>query len=84
MRDAEFVLLSLPHPEISRSVVDAICGSGARPRVVIETSGVALPADVQIVLFGPGGAEWVSEEAVVTVVDSDRLHVGEERLVVDA
>jgi len=47
-------------------------------RVVIETSGVALPADVQIVLFGPGVAEWVSEEAVVTVVDSDRLHVGDE------
>lgn len=45
-------------------------------QVVIECSGVALPHDVQIVLYGPPIDEWITEEAVVTVVDADQLADG--------
>lgn len=37
---ADFALLSLPRPEISRAVVDAIAGAQTKPRVVIETSTI--------------------------------------------
>lgn len=38
--EAEFALLSLPRPEISRSVVEAIAGARSTLKVVIETSTI--------------------------------------------
>jgi len=46
----------------------------ARPdRLVLETSGVALPGDVQIQFWRPPIDELVSEEVVVIVVDAERF-----------
>ena len=42
-------------------------------RIVIETSGVAIPHDVQITFWQPPIREWVSEEAVVVVVNAEQL-----------
>lgn len=37
---AECVLLSLPHPDVSRVVVAAICAAPRKPRLLIETSTI--------------------------------------------
>ena len=42
-------------------------------RIVIETSGVAIPHDVQITFWQPPIKDWVSEEAVVVVVNAEQL-----------
>ena len=47
-------------------------------RIVIETSGVAIPHDVQITFYQPPIRDWVSEEACVTVVDAEYLAAGED------
>lgn len=53
--------------------------AGSDPdRVVIETSGVAVPSDVQLTFYQPPIRDWVSEEAVVTVVGADQLLAGAE------
>jgi G3E family GTPase len=44
--------------------------------IVIETSGIAIPHDVQIVLYQEPLREWIGEEAVVVVVDSLGLEEG--------
>jgi cobalamin biosynthesis protein CobW len=45
-------------------------------QVVIETSGVAIPHDVQIVLYQEPVRDWITEEAVVVVVDAHALAEG--------
>ena len=45
-------------------------------RIVIETSGVAIPHDVQITFWQPPIKDWVSEEAVVVVVNAEQLKDG--------
>jgi len=45
-------------------------------RIVIETSGVAIPHDVQITFWQPPIRDWVSEEAVVVVVNAEQLLEG--------
>jgi cobalamin biosynthesis protein CobW len=45
-------------------------------RIVIETSGVAIPHDVQITFYQPPIRDWISEEAVVVVVNAEQLHTG--------
>jgi len=45
-------------------------------RIVIETSGVAIPHDVQITFWQPPIRDWVSEEAVVVVVNAEQLKDG--------
>lgn len=45
-------------------------------RIVIETSGVAIPHDVQITFWQPPIRDWVSEEAVVVVVNAEQLAEG--------
>lgn len=45
-------------------------------RVVIETSGAAVPHDVQITLYQPPIRDHISEEAVVVVVNADQVHEG--------
>jgi len=47
-------------------------------RIVIETSGVAIPHDVQITFWQPPIRDWVSEEAVVVVVNAEQLKAGDE------
>lgn len=49
-------------------------------RIVIETSGVALPFETQLNLFRPGVREWVGDEACVVVVDAAHAEVGGETL----
>ncbi len=41
-------------------------------RIVIETSGLALPFDTQLHLFRPPVRDWVGDEACVVVVDAER------------
>ncbi len=41
-------------------------------RIVIETSGLALPFDTQLHLFRPPVRDWVGDEACVIVVDAER------------
>ena len=45
-------------------------------RIVIETSGVAIPHDVQITFYQPPIRDWISEEAVVVVVNAEQLVEG--------
>ena len=45
-------------------------------QIVIETSGVAIPHDVQIVLYQEPLRDWIAEEAVVVVVDALGLAEG--------
>ena len=47
-------------------------------RVVVETSGAAVPHDVQITFYQPPVRDWISEEAVVVVVDAEQLLEGRE------
>jgi G3E family GTPase len=41
-------------------------------RIVIETSGLALPFDTQLHLYRPKVREWVGDEACIVVVDAER------------
>jgi cobalamin biosynthesis protein CobW len=45
-------------------------------RIIIECSGVAVPHDVQIVFYQPPVRDWISEEAVVTVVNAEQVAEG--------
>src|SRR4030095_1847656 len=45
-------------------------------QVVIEASGIAIPHDVQIVLYQAPLRDWITEEAVVVVVDALGLSEG--------
>jgi G3E family GTPase len=47
-------------------------------RIVIETSGVALPFETQLNLYRPPVKDWVGDEAVVVVVDALQLREGPE------
>ncbi len=47
-------------------------------RIVIETSGVALPFDTQLNLYRPPVDAWVGDEANVVVVNAAQLYEGEE------
>lgn len=45
-------------------------------RIVVETSGAAVPHDVQITFYQPPIRDWISEEAVVVVVSADQVDEG--------
>jgi len=48
--------------------------SEVRPdRIAIETSGVALPYDVQLSLWRPPVAEWIADDLGVVVVNAEQL-----------
>jgi len=47
-------------------------------RIVIETSGVALPFDTQLNLYRPPVRDWVGDEACVVVVDAAHVASGED------
>ncbi len=42
-------------------------------RIIIETSGVALPFETQLNLYRPPVSAWVGDEAVIVVVDASAL-----------
>jgi G3E family GTPase len=45
-------------------------------RIIIETSGVALPYDVQINFWRKPISDWVEEDVAVVVVNAEQLHQG--------
>jgi cobalamin biosynthesis protein CobW len=47
-------------------------------RVVVETSGVALPFETQLAFWRPPVDAWVSDDAAVVVVDAEQLAEGRE------
>ena len=49
----------------------------APDRIIVETSGVALPFDVQMNLWREPVADWVDDDVAVVVVDAENLHRGE-------
>lgn len=46
-------------------------------RIVIETSGLALPHETQLHLYRPPVDAWVGDEAAVVVVNAEQLHLRE-------
>jgi cobalamin biosynthesis protein CobW len=49
-------------------------------RIAIETSGVALPYDVQLSLWRPPVAEWIADDLGVVVVNAEQLAAEPEAL----
>ena len=45
-------------------------------RVIVETSGVALPFETQLTFWRPPVSEWVSDDAAVVVVNAGQVHEG--------
>ena len=45
-------------------------------RILVETSGVAIPSDVQITFWQPPIRDWLADEAIVTVVNAEQLDQG--------
>jgi cobalamin biosynthesis protein CobW len=45
-------------------------------RILIETSGVALPYDVQLNFWRPPVASWIADDAVVVMVNAEQLAHG--------
>lgn len=45
-------------------------------RVVIETSGVAMPFETQLALWRPPVSDWVEDDAAVVVVNAEQLAEG--------
>ena len=48
----------------------------APDRIVIETSGIALPYDTQLHLWRPPVSDWVSDDLAVVVVNAEQLEQG--------
>ena len=49
----------------------------AKPdRVIVETSGVALPFDVQLNFWRDPIADWIEDDVAVVVVNAEQLHAG--------
>lgn len=53
--------------------LEALRREVAPDRIVIETSGVALPYDVQLSLWRPPVSEWISDDLGVVVVNAEQL-----------
>jgi G3E family GTPase len=69
--------------QLSDELVDTLHAMRERvdpDRIVIETSGVALPYETQLNLYRPGVREWVGDDACVVVVDAARVDEGGETL----
>ena len=47
-------------------------------RIVVETSGVALPYDTQLNFWRDPVREWIADDAAVVVVNAEQLHAGRE------
>ena len=56
--------------------LEALRREVAPDQIVIETSGVALPYDVQLSLWRPPVSEWISDDLGVVVVNAEQLAEG--------
>ena len=45
-------------------------------RLLIEASGEAIPHDIQLILYQPDIAEWVTEESVISLVNAEQVVEG--------
>ncbi len=66
--------------QLSDALVDTLSELRARvdpDRIVIETSGLALPHETQLHLYRPPVDAWVGDEAAVVVVNAEQLHLRE-------
>jgi len=45
-------------------------------RVIIETSGIALPFETQLALWRPPASDWIEDDAAVVVVNAEQLAEG--------
>lgn len=53
----------------------------AKPdRVIVETSGIALPFDVQLNFWRDPIADWIEDDVAVVVVNAEQLHAGRDLL----
>ena len=67
--------------ELSSELVDtleALRREHAPDRIVIETSGVALPYQTQLSLWRPPVSEWVGDDMAVVLVNAEQLAEGSE------
>jgi cobalamin biosynthesis protein CobW len=65
--------------ELSNELVDTLEGlrrEMAPDRIVIETSGVALPYQTQLSLWRPPVSEWVGDDMAVVLVNAEQLAEG--------
>lgn len=53
--------------------LEALRREAAPDRIAIETSGVALPYDVQLTLWRPPVAGWIADDVGVVVVNAEQL-----------
>jgi G3E family GTPase len=56
--------------------LEALRREVAPDQIVIETSGVALPYDVQLSLWRPPVSEWISDDLGIVVVNAEQLADG--------
>lgn len=56
------------------ATIEAIVTAARPDRLILETSGVALPGDVLVQFWRPPIADLIEDEVVVVVVDAERLH----------
>jgi len=54
--------------------VEAILAAAQPDRLVLETSGVALPGDILVQFWRPPISDLVEDERVVVLVDAERFH----------
>ena len=57
-------------------VLEEMRAGAALDRIVIETSGLALPYDTQLSLWRPPVSEWVSDDMAVVLVNAEQLAEG--------
>ncbi len=55
------------------NTLEALRREVAPDQIVIETSGVALPYDVQLSLWRPPVSEWISDDLGIVVVNAEQL-----------
>ncbi len=58
------------------NTLEALRREVAPDQIVIETSGVALPYDVQLSLWRPPVSEWISDDLGIVVVNAEQLAEG--------
>jgi len=58
------------------NTLEALRREVAPDQIVIETSGVALPYDVQLSLWRPPVSDWISDDLGIVVVNAEQLAEG--------
>lgn len=58
------------------NTLEALRREVAPDRIAIETSGVALPYDVQLSLWRPPVADWIADDLGIVLVNAEQLALG--------